>query len=167
MKSVRAVLGWIALVLAMSVAVLPARAQEISDSHLQAALRAFQLSQSGEGFDEVLPNIADQVMSLLISQRPDLYREIETAVTEAAVELVVRRADLNNDIARLWAQLFTEEELNVIIAFYSTSAGQKLAVSGSDLLNSTVAAVQNWSERLGEEMLAASQAKLEAAGIEL
>ncbi|MCW5695284.1 MAG: DUF2059 domain-containing protein [Bauldia sp.] len=166
MKSVRAVLGSIAIVLAMSVAVLPARAQEISDSHLQAALRAFQLSQSGEGFDEVLPNIADQVMSLLISQRPDLYRQIETAVNDAAVALVVRRADLNNDIARLWARLFTEEELNVIIAFYSTSAGQKLAVSGSDLLNSTVSAVQNWSERLGEEMLAVTQANLESAGVE-
>ena len=72
MKSVRAVLGTIAIVLATSFATLPAKAQEISDSHLQAALRAFQLSQSGEGFDEVLPNIADQVMSLLISQRPDL-----------------------------------------------------------------------------------------------
>jgi hypothetical protein len=167
MKSVRAVLGTIAIVLATSFATLPAKAQEISDSHLQAALRAFQLSQSGEGFDEVLPNIADQVMSLLISQRPDLYREIETAVNQAAVDLVVRRADLNNDIARLWAQLFTEEELNVIIAFYSTSAGQKLAVSGSDLLDDTVASVQNWSERLGEEMLAAAQAILEAQNIEL
>src|SRR5688572_12367553 len=112
MKSIRAAFGVIAVIVVTTFATLPAAAQEISDSHLQAALRAFELSQTGEDYDVVLPTIADQVSTLLISQRPDLFQEIETAVMEVAIELVVRRADLNNDIARLWAQRFTEEELN-------------------------------------------------------
>ena len=56
---------------------------------------------------------------------------------------------------------------NAIARLEAAAAGQKLAVSGSDLLDDTVAAVQNWSERLGEEMLAQSQARLESQGIQL
>ena len=139
----------VALSLALAAAV-PARAQEISPSHLAAALDVVISTKTGQNFDNVLPALAIQVQDQLIRIRPDLHAQITAAVDAMALELVPRRAELNNDIARIWAQAFTEEELVAIATFYKSPAGSKLAESGAAVLAQSVQAAQGWSERLAE-----------------
>ncbi len=138
------------------IAILPAgraSAQEITPSHLQAALEAVHALGTDRDFDLVLPNVATQVEGVLMQQRPDLYRQITATVQTAALDLVQRRLDLNNDIARVWALTFTEEELRQITAFYQSPAGQKLALQGQPMMQATVDTLQAWSERLSNELL--------------
>lgn len=152
MTRVRAFIGAIALTI-ISFAPLSATAQEITDAHLRAALAAVEALGTDDDFDNVLPGVANQVETVLIQQRPDLYQVINRVVYEVAGTLAVRRIDLNNDVARVWAQAFTEEELRAITAFYTSAAGQKLATMGQPIMADTVNALQAWSERLGTELL--------------
>lgn len=153
MNRARVLIGAIALSV---IAILPAgraSAQEITPSHLQAALEAVHALGTDRDFDLVLPNVATQVEGVLMQQRPDLYRQITATVQTAALDLVQRRLDLNNDIARVWALTFTEEELRQITAFYQSPAGQKLALQGQPMMQATVDTLQAWSERLSNELL--------------
>ncbi len=117
-------------------------------------------------FDLVLPNVATQVEGVLMQQRPDLYRQITATVQAAALELVQRRLDLNNDVARVWALVFTEDELRQITAFYQSPAGQKLALQGQPMMQQTVDALQAWSERLPNELLERTLAQFQAQNID-
>lgn len=166
MRSIRALVGTVIVAAVTAWTTLPAQAQEISDSHLAAALAAFRASQPGADFNTVLPDVADQVIAAMVQQRPDLFQQIETVVYDTATEMASRRADLNNDISRLWAQNFSEEELMTITAFYQTSAGQKLANTGDVLLDDTLTVVENWSDRLAEDLLNNSIEELAGQGIE-
>jgi hypothetical protein len=159
---VRAGLVGVALLAAPSFA----SAQEISASHLAAALDVVKNAKASRGFDNVLPTLAGQVEDRLIRQRPDLHKEITAAVEAAALKLAARRADLDNDVARVWAKHFDENELKTISDFYKTSAGQKFAEVGSLVYAETLDAVSHWSDRLGEELLDKSREEIKSAGIQ-
>ena len=155
-----------AIVGAALMAVAPAAfAQEITASHLAVALDVVKSAKASRGFDSVLPLLAEQVENKLIRVRPDLNKEIVTAVEDAALKLSARRSDLDNDVARIWAKAFSEEELNTIAAFYKSPAGQKFADVGAQVVAESYQAVGHWSDRVGEELLQKSKDGLKAQGI--
>jgi hypothetical protein len=159
---VRAAVVGVALLAAPALA----SAQEISASHLAAALDVVKSAKASRGFDNVLPTLAAQVEDRLIRLRPDLHKEVISAVENAALKLAARRADLDNDVARVWAKHFDENELKTIAAFYKTDAGQKFADVGSLVYAESIDAVSRWSDRLGEELLDKSKEELKSAGIQ-
>ena len=147
-------------------AVAPAAfAQEITASHLAVALDVVKSAKASRGFDSVLPLLAEQVENKLIRVRPDLNKEIVAAVEDAALKLSARRSDLDNDVARIWAKAFSEEELNTIAVFYKSPAGQKFADVGAQVVAESYQAVGHWSDRVGEELLQKSKDGLKAQGI--
>ncbi len=145
---------------------LPAAAQDITESHLAAARAAVTSARTAEGFNNVLPMLSQQVQTTLISQRPDLHKEITAAVEAMALTMATRRGDLDNDVARIWAKAFTEEELNAITAFYKSPAGTKLATVGAQVLQDSLQVVQGWSARVGEELLEKSREELKRQGVD-
>ena len=91
-------------------------------------------AKASRGFDNVLPLLSEKVQDEIIRLRPDLYKQITDVVQQEALKLVARRADLDNDVARIWAKAFTEEELNSITAFYKSPAGQKFVDIGPQVI---------------------------------
>ena len=144
----------------------PAGAQEISQSHLEAALVAVQSAGAARGFDSVLPALAERIKSRLIRIRPDLHQEISATVEAVALELVSRRADLDNAVATVWARNFTEDELVTIAEFYKSPTGQKFAEIGPRVIQDSLKSVESWSTRVGEELYEMSREELTKEGYE-
>lgn len=145
----------------------PARAQEISESHLRAALAVIAAQPAFEDYNAILPRLVTEVQGRLTVQRLDLYKEISEASMAVGLELAARRADLNNDLARIWARAFTEEELLAIAAFFRSPAGSKLSRLGPQLIESSNQAAQTWAERLGEELFQRTVQELQNRGAPL
>jgi hypothetical protein len=161
--SVRAAL--FAAALAAAAAVQPAAADEIKPSQLAAALDAITAAQIPQGFDNILPRLAAQVEDSIIRARPDLHTQITQTVEATALKLADRKGDLNNDIARVWAKTYSEDELKQIAAFYKTPAGQKLLANGPQIAKDTLTAAKQWSDRVGAELLDKSRDALKTQGI--
>jgi hypothetical protein len=156
--------------LAAAVAFIPASpllAQEISQSHLAAALDVVAATTATRSFDTRLPQIANEVANRLIRSRPDLHKEISDAVQATALKLAVRRKDLDIDVARVYAKAFTEDELKSIAAFLGSPAGQKYQEDGPKVFADTFEAVQRWADRLGGELLDKTKEELKRQGHEL
>lgn len=145
----------------------PAAAQEISESHLDAALVAVQSAGAARGFDSVLPALADRVKSRLIRIRPDLHEVISTVVENVALTLTPRRADLDRAVASVWAKNFTEDELVTIAEFYKSPTGQKFAEIGPRVIQDSLKSVESWSTRVGEELYEKSREELAKEGYDL
>ena len=87
-------------------------------------------------------------------------------VQQVALQLAPRRGDLNNDVARVWANAFSEDELKAITAFYTSPAGQKFLDAGPKVVTDSLQVVKGWSDRLTEELLEKSREALKQQGIE-
>lgn len=166
-KSARSGLLGAVLFASSAFALAPAvSAQELSASHVAVALEVVKSAGATRGFDNVLPILASQVTDRLIRVRPDLHKEIGVAVEAVAIKLAVRRAELDNDVARIWAKFFTEEELQALLQFYQSAAGKKFSEVGPQMIAESYQAVDRWSTRVGEELLEKTREELRAQGIE-
>ncbi|MBO0903934.1 DUF2059 domain-containing protein [Jiella sonneratiae] len=126
--------------------------ENISESHLKAARAAIAAIHATDQFDEILPNAATQIKSELISNRPDMDSKISDMVDEAALKLAPRRASLETEVARIYARMFSEDELNDIAQFYSSEAGKKLLAQGPDATRAMLKAAQVWSNGIVRDL---------------
>lgn len=148
--------GLLAVSMLGCVSLAPALAQEATPSHLAAARAAVAAINTTDQFDAVLMNAATQVKAELIANHPDRQSELSAMVDDAAIELAPRRADLENEVARIYARLFTEQELQAIGEFYGSEAGQKLIEQGPVATRETVAAAEIWANGIVRDLSAAA-----------
>jgi hypothetical protein len=144
--------GLIAVAAFAALAFGQARAQEIGESHLAAARSAVNAIESTDQFDNILLNAATQVKADLIGNNPNLQTEISDMVDNAALALAPRRNDLENEIARVYAKLFTEQELTEIAKFYDSEAGKKLLRQGPLATREMLAAAEIWTNGIVRDL---------------
>lgn len=143
-----------------------AAAPAFAPSHMAAAVEAVAATRTSRGVEDVLPMMAQRIQSQFIRVRPDLSRQITDVVDEVALKLAARRADIDLEIARVWAKSFTEAELKAITAFYKSPAGVKIAEMGPQVNAEVMQAVRGWSDRLNQELAEASRNELKKRGID-
>lgn len=135
----------------------PALAQEISPSHLAAAREAVDAIDTTEQFDQILLNAATQIKAELIVNNPDLQSKISEMVDDSAIALAPRRADLENEIATVYAKMFTEQELREISQFYNSEAGRKLIRQGPQATREMMAAADIWTNGIVRDLRNSAQ----------
>ncbi|MCB8837496.1 DUF2059 domain-containing protein [Aurantimonas sp. VKM B-3413] len=133
-----------------------ALAQDITDSHLEAARSAVTAIHATDQFDEILPNAATQIKADLIVNNPDKQQEISDMVDDAALALAPRRGDLETEVARVYAKLFTEQELTEIANFYNSETGKKLLKLGPVATREMLKAADVWSNGIVRDLRKAS-----------
>ena len=125
---------------------------EISASHLAAARAAIKAISATEQFDAILPNAATQIKSEFILNNPDKENQISNMVDDRALALAPRRGDLENEVARVYAKMFTEEELNQISQFYTSEAGKKLLAKGPVATREMMQSADVWSNGIMRDL---------------
>ncbi|MCF3932842.1 DUF2059 domain-containing protein [Acuticoccus sp. M5D2P5] len=139
--------------------------EDFTQSHLQAAQDVIDLTHSDEGFDDILPRLAEQTRGVFIRSNPALTREIEDTVMEIAIDFAKRRVELSNTMQLVWARRFSEEELNELKAFFESPVGTKFAEETPVITALSIGAARQWEERLSNEMVEATRAKLREDGL--
>lgn len=140
-------------------------AQEISESHFAAARSALEAIDATDPYDAILPAVAETLKAQLISNNIDLEAQISQIVDEQALALVSRRADLENEAARVYASAFSEEELTVIADFYNSEAGQKLLQNGPIAAREIAGAARIWRAGIERDLLGNVAEALNEAGL--
>lgn len=125
---------------------------EIAPERLELGKQLVKLSGTGRTFDEVLPNIAAESKTAFIRANPQMQLGIIEVVDRIALQLVKRRSELDNYLARAWASGFTVEEMQALVAFYSSPAGKKFAELHPQLLGVELAAAQEWGRSVSREL---------------
>ncbi|AZO43360.1 MULTISPECIES: DUF2059 domain-containing protein [Mesorhizobium] len=149
----------------------PAFSQDVTESHLKAARAAVAAIHATDPFDNILPQAAAALESQLIQKNPDMQELIGKTISEKALALASRRADLEKEAALAYAKVFSEKELTDIAAFYNSDSGKKLLDSGPTVTRDLVKAADIWqnglgrdlAQQVGETLAAAAKAKAQAA----
>ncbi|AMM84871.1 DUF2059 domain-containing protein [Martelella sp. AD-3] len=139
-----------------------AAAQDVSPEHLAAAKAALNALGINSQFDEILPNQADLVQSQMTQVYPNYHSLIDEVVTDTAIALAPRRADLENEGAQIYANIFTEEELQKLADFYSSDLGQKFIQYGPIAARELSQAGDIWARGIARDLNQQAQEELNA-----
>jgi len=148
-------------------AAAPALSQEISPDQLALARKYVDLTNKAQIFEAILATTANQTSKLLSQQNPDITDKIDAAIGKILETYKGKNDELFNQIARIYAVTFTPEELQAIVTFYETPAGQKLATSAFDINRGVSKVMQIYTYNFGTQFVTQVRAELKAEGIKL
>jgi hypothetical protein len=150
-------LSWCALV-------APSRAQQAAPAAVAAAREVVELKGGTAMFDPIIIGVVEQTKVALLQTNPQLARDLDAVSAQLRSEYAPRREELVAEAAKFYAQRFTEPELKEIVAFLRTPAGKKMVAQEPLALEDTFQYVQQWSQRIGEDVMNRFRAEMKKKG---
>lgn len=158
----------VALVLAMAVLAPAALAQQQPGAASLGVAKEIVAAKGGTTiYDSVLPGVVEQVKNMFLQQNPALSRDLNEVAVKLRTDLRGRTSELTDEIARLYALRFTEQELKDVLAFYKTPLGQKVISEEPKILDASVQQAQAWANKISEEVLDKMRAEMKKKGHDL
>jgi hypothetical protein len=145
-------------------AVAPAVSQEIPPEQLALARKYVDLTNKAQIFEAIAAMTAAQTSKLLTQANPEIATQIDEQIGKSLEARRGKSDDLYNQIARIYAVTYTQEELQAIVAFYETPAGQKLASNAMQVNQDVGKVMQIYTSNFGTEFVREVRAALKAAG---
>jgi hypothetical protein len=156
------------LVLALGLgAAAPALSQEISPEQLGLARKYVDLTNKAQIYEAVAAMTAQQTSQLLSTQNPELSTTIDEAIGKVLETRRGKSDDLFNQIARVYAVMYTADELQQIVTFYESPVGQKLATNALQVNQDVSRIMQVYTHNFGTDFVREVKAVLKEQGYDV
>jgi len=143
-----------------------ASAQELAPEHLALARKFVDLTDKAAVFEVALVQVGIDSLRTILAQNPDKYEVVDAAVTKVLDDYKAKKGELMDQFARVYAQALTMEELQVIVDFYGSTVGQKLADVQADSNDDLQTVMSLYQINLRTEFFAQVRAELRTQGFE-
>jgi hypothetical protein len=159
---------WVAL-LAGGLGLLsgPALAQQPSAAALAMAKEIVKLKGAATLLDPMVPGVVERAKFTLMQTNPMLQKPLEEVAAILRKHFANRSAELFDNLAKLYAGRFTEAELKQVLAFYKSSAGQKVITQEPLIFEANVAQLNEWQQKFSQEVIARFRTEMRKRGHEL
>jgi len=163
----RALLSALVVVLGLAGVIGPAVAQQPSPAALAAARELATIKGADSFLHPLIAGVVERAKLTLMQTNPLLGKDFNEVAAKLREEYASRHTDLMNEVAKLYAARFTEQELKEMIAFYKSGAGRKLLAEEPKLVEQTMSAAQAWGNKLSEEVIVKFRAEMRKRGHEI
>jgi hypothetical protein len=147
-------------------AVLPPPA-EPTPAQMAVARELITSSGIAGSFQLVVPQYLDQIGGALTRTRPDIAADLNTVLLGLKPEFEKQVGDMTETGARLFAQRFSQKELEDIVAFFKSASGKKYVGSQPILMSDLFVALQGWSQKISVDMMSRVREEMRKKGHEL
>ena len=143
--------------------------QKIDPARLQAARKLIHITTSDQLVDQVLGMAINQVGAVLVRKKPEKEKELTEIMHRLANEMKTspRRQELIEKIARIYARQFTADEMNRLIAFFQTPAGQKFIRKMPLIVAESQKAALQWGQQMARDLFLRAREEARKKGIDL
>jgi hypothetical protein len=115
-------------------------------------------------FSPLVAGVVEQAKLLYLQQDPSLGKDLNEIAAKLRSDLQPRFKEVENEVATLYAQHFTEEELKEILAFYQSPVGKKVLQEQPKVVDGSMKFAQDWANKLSEEVTAKMRDELKKRG---
>jgi hypothetical protein len=143
------------------------QAQQPSPSAIATAKELLEVKGATNMLNPLVPGIIETVKNNYLQTNTALYKDLNEIAALLRAEFDPRRTEVLNDIATLYAQRFSEQELKDVIAFYKTPSGKKFVTEEPLVIDQGLQRAQAWSQKLSEEVISRYRAEMKKRGHEL
>jgi hypothetical protein len=115
-------------------------------------------------FTPLIAGVVEQAKNLYLQQDPSLAKDLNEIATQLRNDLQPRFTELTDEVARLYATNFTDQELKDILTFYKTASGKKLLSEQPKLVDSSMKFAQEWANKLSDQVVVKMRDELKKRG---
>jgi hypothetical protein len=142
-----------------------ARAQ--TPGALAAAKELVALKGGGAMFDRLIPGVIERVKNTYVPTNPQLAGPLDQVAAQLKAEYVPKQVEMLNEVARVYAQHFTEAELKEILVFYKSPVGRKMLAEEPKAVEQSLKAAQDWAAKFSDVVLERFRVEMKKKGYDL
>ena len=175
MKSLSRILSAAGLVLGLALAAVPAGAQQpapqqpaplkpASPAAIAAAKELLALKGVNGLYAAAVPNLVQRAKDQLLANNLNYQKDLNEVAVIVAQSLAGREKEIGEQMAKIYASDFTEQELKDLNAFYKTPSGQKLLAQEPKSVQASMAFMNQWAQSFGETVMGEFRSEMKKRG---
>lgn len=159
----------VALVAALSLVVTTGaiQAQQPSATAVDLARQVILIKGGNAMFDPIVPGVIETAKNNFLPTNPGLSKDLNEVALQLRREFDPKRAELLTEVARVYAERFTEQELRELVAFYKSPLGQKVVIEEPKALDASMSRAQDWANNFSELVMSRMRAEMKKRGHDL
>ena len=156
MKSLARILSAAGLVLGLALTGAPAGAQqpqiakEPSPAAIASAKEILAMKHAGDMYVQAVPNIVQQAKDRILQSNLNYQKDLNEVAAIIAQKLAGKQQEIGEGMAKIYASVFTEQELKDLVTFYKTPLGQKLLATEPTAIQTSMAYMNQWAQGFAE-----------------
>jgi uncharacterized protein len=172
MKSLARILSAAGLVLGLALAGAPAGAQQAappplkqgSPAAIAAAKEVLAMKNANAMYANVVPNIVEQTKNALVQANLNYQKDLGEVAVIVAKSLAGREKEIGDEMAQIYTNAFTEQELKDLVTFYKSPLGQKLLQMEPQAIQLSMSYMNQWAQIFAETVNAQFRAEMRKRG---
>lgn len=146
----------------------PSAAQQQPTPAAVASARELLTIKGGDVlFNPIITGVVETVKNVFLPTNPNLGNELNEVAAKLRKDYEAKRAELLNEVARVYAERFSEQELKSLIAFYKSPLGQKMAMEEPNIIDESMRRAQTWADALSNEVMERFRQEMKKKGHEI
>jgi hypothetical protein len=141
-----------------------AHSQQRSAAAMATAKELVAFTGTTTLFNPLIAGVIEQAKLLFLQQNPALSKDLNEIAIKMRTDLAPRFVELTDEVARLYATTFTDEELKAILVFYQSPVGKKLLDQQPKVVDASMKFAQDWANKLSDEVIAKMRDELKKRG---
>ena len=162
----------LAAVAALGIAVTGAMAQApkseplkpVSAGALASAKEILAAKNVSAIYQGAIPGLAQRVKDTMIQSNLNLQKDLDEAAAKVVKDMTGREQEIGEQMAKIYANAFTEQELKDIATFYKSPLGKKVIDAEPTAFNQSRIYMGEWAQKITEEINTKVRAEMKARG---
>jgi hypothetical protein len=146
---------------------MPPSSPAIDPERLAAARDLLQATNTEAQFSTVIPMMFGQLKQSIPPSGPKMQEELDKVFAEIQTQFIERRTEVLDQIAILYAQKFTAEEMKALADFYRSPIGQKFIAAVPELTAEAMKMGNIWGRRIAMDAERKVREEMRRRGFEL
>ncbi len=174
MKSLSRILSAAGLALGLALTGVPAEAQQknapaaaakaASPAALAAAREILAMKNANAMYANAVPSLVEQTKNTLMQSNLNYQKDLNEVALIVAKTLAGREKEIGEGMAQVYANEFTEQELQGLVTFYKSPLGQKLLASEPRAIQLSMAYMNQWAQGFAEVVNGQFRAEMKKRG---
>ena len=136
---------------------------DTEQKRIQLALDVLRVTDNEAVIKTIVTTLMIQIKKIVTQRNPGHEKRVEELMNRAADKMVKRRKDLHDDLAKVYAQQFTADELKQLLEFYRAPLGKKFLSKMPIITQESVKLGQQWGRTVAIEVLNSVELELKSS----
>ena len=153
--------------LAQAPAAAPSPLKPATPAAIGYAREILAMKNAAAMYAAAIPNMVQRVRDSVLQNNLNYQKDLNEVAVLVAQNLAGREKEIGEQMAKIYASDFTEQELKDLVVFYKSALGQKLLVQEPKSIQASMTYMQSWAQNFSEEVNGLFRAEMRKRGKEI
>lgn len=118
-------------------------------------------------YQGAVPGLVQRTKEVLLQSNLNYQKDLDEVAVKVAKDFAGREQEIGEEMAKIYAGAFTEQELKDLATFYRSPLGVKVIAQEPLAFNTARQYMDQWAQKMSEEMNGKFRAEMRARGKEI